>query len=129
MSKSNMSKTGNYTTLCIECITSARRRPIRFSEVASISTASGGDSIFNLCSCSTRKLTLHSSSRLRRISHSCSNFLLAASIRSIFILSFSSLVYREEHQHDPLFCIKGGINETKVTEDESRTYATFFFFG
>lgn len=101
--------------------TSARRGPIRFSEVANISRASGGNSIFSLLSCSSRKLTLHSSSRPRRVSHSHSNFLLAASTDSLFSLSFSSLVCREEHQHEwsTINTVSESSNKIKVKEDNS----------
>lgn len=70
--------------------TSASRRPIRLSDVVNRSKASDGDevSIINLSSSSTRKLTLHSWSRLRRISHSWSNFVLAVFTCSLLCFSF-----------------------------------------
>jgi len=70
-------------------VTSARRRPIRLSDVVKRSMASDGDEVstINLSSSSIRKFTLHSSSLLWRISHSCNSLALAAITFSVICFS------------------------------------------
>ena len=86
--------------------TSARRRPIRLSDVVNRPRASDGDEVstINLSSSSLRKLTLHSWSRSRRRLHSWRSFVFAVFACSILCFSFCRCLWKMHGQEGMRIC-------------------------